>query len=273
MLKKLEILLTRPKAIAYFYNEKMKKSLFLFFFLYLLALTPFLVSLMTTKSLRVSSYNYVASMFMDANDEFENKFQSLKISDYEFKGDNNLIYESAEAYIFLNPTNKYNNLNLGISTAIVDFRSNHIEVRYLNIVLFNKTYEELKIKDLDFGKIIHHDYKELDLYYDILDQIFNELHTLWVLKYYVSNLIFLYLFILISAFLMSLIFYIYRPQFPMKMRFKIAYDSQAITIFMAFIGMLTGFNFILYVGLFMSMIYYFMALKSIIAIKITKKGE
>lgn len=226
---------------------------------------PFFVELSNTKSLD-SSYQFIANQMMGK------AYQSdIKLEANTLTGSSNFSITGQESYIVLNPLEK--NVSVSGLIPLIEFKKNNIKVSIFGAEIFNKTYQELALSDIDFAKIMKNDYKEMDKFFSAINKIFLALKPAWVAKYIISNFLYLFGMVLIFPALLVLIFYGYKADIPAKNKYKIFLDCQYITILFGLFAMMVAANFFLYLGLIISVIYAYLALKSIVAVKVVVKKD
>jgi hypothetical protein len=71
---------------------------------------------------------------------------------------------------------------------------------------------------------------------------------------------------------MAFIFKIFSPMIPFRLRFKGALDSQIISMLCMLLMLLFEMEFIRYIGIIVSGIYFFIAITTIVKIEIIRKN-
>ena len=269
--KKMYICLFEPRKIGFFLGEKLHKSFIHILLLALIVVSPLVVELSLKEEISNNSHNIIENyLIRDA------KGNDLLLKDNILIGKENsegFAFLIDEAILCFNPKNEKREIGIEYATYhIIEFNKDKMDVIYLNNVVYSKTYEELGVTEIDFSKISDADYLELDKLIELINLGFKNFKVVWVITNSVILLIDIYITLILSALLMAFIFKIFSPMIPFRLRFKGALDSQIISMFCMLLMLLFKMEFIRYIGIIVSGIYFFIAITTIVKIEIIRRN-
>lgn len=269
--KKMYICLFEPRKIGFFLGEKLHKSFIHILLLALIVVSPLVVELSLKEEISNNSHNIIENyLIRDA------RGNDLLLKDNILIGKENsegFAFLIDEAILCFNPKNEKREIGIEYATYhIIEFNKEKLDVIYLNNVVYSKTYEELGVTEIDFSKISDADYLELDKLIELINLGFKNFKVVWVITNSVISLIDIYITLILSALLMAFIFKIFSPMIPFRLRFKGALDSQIISMLCMLLMLLFEMEFIRYIGIIVSGIYFFIAITTIVKIEIIRKN-
>ena len=269
--KKMYICLFEPRKIGFFLGEKLHKSFIHILLLALIVVSPLVIELSLKEEISNNSHNIIENyLIRDA------KGNDLILKDNILTGKENsegFAFLIDEAILCFNPKNEKREIGIEYATYhIIEFNKEKLDVIYLNNVVYSKTYEELGVTEIDFSKISDADYLELDKLIELINLGFKNFKVVWVITNSVISLIDIYITLILSALLMAFIFKIFSPMIPFRLRFKGALDSQIISMLCMLLMLLFKLEFIRYIGIIVSGIYFFIAITTIVKIEIIRRN-
>ena len=269
--KKMYICLFEPRKIGFFLGEKLYKSFIHILLLAFIVVSPLVVELSLKEEISNNSHNIIENyLIRDA------KGNDLLLKDNILIGKENsegFAFLIDEAILCFNPKNEKREIGIEYATYhIIEFNKDKMDVIYLNNVVYSKTYEELGVTEIDFSKISDADYLELDKLIELINLGFKNFKVVWVITNSVILLIDIYITLILSALLMAFIFKIFSPMIPFRLRFKGALDSQIISMLCMLLMLLFKMEFIRYIGIIVSGIYFFIAITTIVKIEIIRRN-
>ena len=262
---KLYICLTEPRKMGFFMGEKKWKTFLQLFIMTFIALIPYLIRLSNTDELSNESVIRLKETLM--TNEIE---ANIKLSGGFLSGDSPILVGSEEAVIFINP------LDAELDTAeysgypVFEFNKESVNVYYQNMLIYESTYENLGYLDIDFNKILKSDYFEFSLFISLIDDVYKVTNNYWTGIDFAIALIMVYLSLIVSALILAAISSFVNGHVSFKFRFKGALDAQFIAVLFILFMHLFSVPVLEYVGISLSVIYLFRALRSIVRIEVRK---
>lgn len=268
--KKIITCLSKPSQIGMFLFEKVYKSILLVLLLIVVAMLPFLIRLTTTDSLSNSSYTLISEQLMGSNLDFD-----LAISNGNLSGEKAIEIVGYEAIIFLNPNNENYTIKEAInwSVPVIEYNQTGVVVKVGGKVLKTISYQAAGILDLDFHKIMNQNYLEMDKFFASLNYVFSVLKPLWVVSNWASEFLSAVIIVFMNALIYGFLTKFIKPDITFKYRFKIALDSQIVTILGFLLAYLFDILWIMWIFEFISFVYILRALRSIVKIEIRRTPE
>ena len=146
-------------------------------------------------------------------------------------------------------------------------------VSFSGIKLYEVSYAELGNPEIDFDKIYHTNYVELELFTGLIDSVYLKGFALWFIAGYLLVFFEMYLFVIISALALAFGVFLINRNIGFRFRFKGALDAQFVTIVFILLASLFNFIYLRYIGVIFSTIYTILALISILRIEVKKVDE
>ena len=267
--QKIYACLFQPKKIGLFLGEKLHKSFIQLFIFSLITIIPVIFVYSFQTNFTASSYESLSTWLMEDYSDLD-----MQITNSSFSGSEGHAYLVNEGIVFLNPNDEVLELESleYASYHVIELDSKNVRVTFLNNIVYEKTYEELGVVDLDFKKISNADYIEFDKFMVLIDQAFASYHATWVIENSIVILFDVYLSVVLAALILSFAIKIFAPM-KFRFRLKLALDTQFISLVLILLMFLFNIEFIRYIGILLSAIYSFIAIFALISIQIKKERE
>lgn len=267
MLKKLIICLGHPTRIGLYLNEKMWKSILELLLVAFIITIPYTVSLSLQKELSNQSVTNTVTFFNNYSEECD-----LEIKDGVLTGKNEILMAGYEAYVFFNPNNKTLDATYR-SMPLLEFSKNKLILTFMGIKVYEKAYTDLAYNELSIKKMTMNDYNEISKLNEIFNDVFVSVRGRWVVANSTFMLVQAFVLALLSSLVLGLFSSFVNIGVPFKYRFKLALDSQFISLICILLSLLFSASWLEYVGVILSACYLISALSKIIRISIPKIGE
>lgn len=242
-----------PKLIGQYFNEKLARVIFYVLFFLAICFIPTAVE-MDKKA--VVSYTDDIALIQD----FKNKEASnLKIENNILE-DKTIASYSGETYsVVFNTaaTDESKKITLAFSNDFVNI------VYYKNIIKTVK-YSTLDDSSLDVSLIQNGDFKEIHKLFNYITMAENVILDNSRTVDYLYNIVYVALPFLLVILFLAYIGKVFNPILPFNIRFNIAAYASTWAYVSYFIGVLTGYGALFYVGAIVSFIFNSIAVKQIV---------
>lgn len=262
---KLQICLTEPRKIGFFMGEKKWKTLFQLLILMLVALSPLFIKLSLKDGFSEESIDYIQESLM-----FNDIDADIVLRNGKLEGDNSILIGVNEAVVFINPNNQLLSDKQYSNYTVFELGNDNVNVYIEEKVVYSATYEELEYLDIDFNKIMKSNYLEFNRFISLLNRMYQETNSYWVIFGFGSAFINSCFSLIICALLLALMSSVINPSIKFKYRFKGALDAQFIYILFLLFRYLFDVEILEYIGILFTSIYLFRALSSILRIEVRK---
>ncbi len=255
MINKLKVVLSKPRLIGLYINENIIKSLLMLFIATLIVLIP--------PFIKISLNDSISSSFSTQLVEgaITSKINNCYISDNELFTNQTYQFETSEFSVIIGQTDE---LSL---YQTLQFDTNSIKYFLSNIEVYEITYEELNVKDIDFEEISYKNIIVANEFINIFNKLYQEnktVITLYNMSYIMLDLI---IAVISSALFLTLISYIIssaaKNLMPFKCRFKICLNCQYIYLLFILFSFLYNAYFFQYIGNLLMFIYVVLSIKSV----------
>lgn len=266
-IRKINICLSQPRKIGFFMGEKLWVSLLQLALFVVIATIPQIINLATTTEISSSSKDYIEEILMV--NEIDN---SIKFTGGKMEAEKGLQITTSDGIIFINP-NKELLKSYDYPLIVYEFLTEKVVVSFSGIKLYEVSYAELGNPEIDFDKIYHTDYVELELFTGLIDSVYLKGFALWFVAGYLLVFFEIYSFIMMCALALALGAFVINSNISFRFRFKGALDAQFVNIVFVLLASLFNFIYLRYVGIVFSAIYAVLALISILRIEVKKMDE
>ena len=262
--RKLNICLFEPRKIGLFLGEKMSKVIFQLILCCMIIVAPLALKLNYQTEISSNSRNEIKETLMIY--PYSN---NMKLKDGILTGTDGRGIFLDEFVVLLNPEGtNYDIADLGTYVAV--FGKTEVKIYFMGNVISSTKYEEYGELEIDFSKISAADYIEADKFIKVVDMTFAQFHTHWVITSYVAKVIEVIARVLINALILSLLAKFANPFLRYRYRFKASLDTQFIFVVFFLLDVLMLTNYMYLIGMFLSVIYLYRALRAIVPIPIKR---
>ncbi len=267
MFKKLLICLTQPAKIGMYIFEKRRFSIIMLLVLLLIATIPYGIMIIANENrLYSESVDAIEQTFMQNGLDYE-----LAIKDGLLTGEEGIAVGTTDVILFINPNqekNPYAMYSSGIPT--IEFKETTIVGTFSGLTVFNHTYAEVGLENFDFNDLMNVDYIAFHKFIGFVESLTVKFLAYTAVMDILATILQMFSLMLASAAIMALIVKLFHQFLPYRLRFKLALDSQVITVFAILLSFLFNQIHIITIGLFLSSMYLLRSLRSIVRVEVKK---
>lgn len=261
-MKKLKIVLFKPRFIPLFIMEKTSKLILSILVCIVVAISPAVIKQNFNNDISDIVKTIVSDQLQTAN------IENANINDYKLSTQN--TYEIDTYYFILTIGEK----ELTSSpTPIIQFKEESVLISLSGVEVYSITYQELKLEELNFSEVNSLNVKEQAKFYKIFNDIYLNNKSLFIAGYAIYLVFDMAFFIFLSALLMAFLTTIFdkniKNEMPFKFKYKTALNCQYIYLFFVLLSLLYNTVYLQFVGNIFMIIYITQANKTIIV----KKGS
>ena len=264
MFYKFKNILCHPSRIGMYILDRFSSVFGYFFFFFLMTTVLLATKDMLTSRFSGNTANAISDIVLSLDEAKDTKFTDKKLTGTK------VVIQAEGALIFLNDS-AHMNKDHGMQLVLV-FAQSEANAYYANIHLGKVSYKELSVSDFSFGNILSHDVNErveLETLINIL--LINaeqNYRAIFFWNDFFNIMLFYVVTILVCYVGASITNGTIIPKFRKKL---VAYDSLSYFT-CAWISILYSASWVLYFGIFVSIVYTVLTFSHIKAIPI-KKGE